>query len=104
MHSIDHLMHKINHLMHSIDRSMHAINHFMHLMNRSMHLINYTQFEIFIIHFNPSPLALHDCSALTSTADLCFAWQGIQPTVLQLFLRYSFSRDLQCTNVSEFIS
>ena len=104
MHSIDHLMHSINHLMHLIDHLMHAINHFMHLMNRSMHLINYIQFEIFIIHFKPFALALHDCSALTSTADLCFAWQGIQPTVLQLFLRYSFSRDLQCTNVSEFIS
>ena len=33
-----------------------------------------------------------------------FAWQDIQPTVLQLFLRYSFSRDLQCTNAPELTS
>ena len=46
---------------------------------------------------------IHDQGS-KSTADLCFAWQGIQPTVLQLFLRYSFSRDLQCTNASELIS
>ena len=40
---------------------------------------------------------IHDQGS-KSTADLCFAWQGIQPTVLQFFLRYSFSRDLQCTS------
>ena len=46
---------------------------------------------------------IHDQGS-KSTADLCFTWQGIQPTVLQLFLRYSFSRDLHCTNASELIS
>ena len=44
---------------------------------------------------------IHDQGS-KSTADLCFAWQGIQPTVLQLFLR--FSRDLQCTNAPELIT
>ena len=63
------------------------------------------RFEIFMIHFNPLHWrCMHDCSALTSTADLCFAWQGIQPTVLQLILRYLFSRDLQYTNAPELIS
>ena len=51
MHSIDHLMHSINHLMNLINHLMHSIDH---AINYFMHLINYTQFEIFIIHFNPS--------------------------------------------------
>ena len=33
---------------------------------------------------------------------LCFAWKGIQPTVLQLFLRYSVET-YKCTNASELI-
>ena len=32
---------------------------------------------------------LHGCCTLTSTVDFLLAWQGTQPTVLQLFLRYS---------------
>ena len=39
---------------------------------------------------------------LTSTADFA-AWQGTQPTVLQLFLRYSVEI-YKCANASELIS
>ena len=42
------------------------------------------------------------CCTLTSTADFA-AWQGTQPTVLQLFLRYSVEI-YKCANASELIS
>ena len=122
----------INHLMHSIDHSLHAINHFMHLINRSMHLINYFMYSInhlihshlmnhcickcrlsspslkllsiFIIHFNPSHwrcMTVVLWPQLLTCALLGKAFS--QLFYRELFLRYLFSRDLQCINASELI-
>ena len=44
--------------------------------------------------------ALKQSCTLTSTADSLLAWQGTQPTVLQLFLRYSVEI-YKCAHASE---
>ena len=44
--------------------------------------------------------ALKRSCTLTSTADFLLAWQGTQPTVLQLFLQYSVEI-YKCAHASE---
>ena len=62
-----------------------------------------TRFDIilFNIHKTTSHWQSPGCCTLTSTADFA-AWQGTQPTVLQLFLRYSVEI-YKCANASELI-
>ena len=63
-----------------------------------------TRFDIilFNIHKTTSRWQSPGCCTLTSTADFA-AWQGTQPTVLQLFLRYSVEI-YKCANASQLIS
>ena len=60
----------------------------------------YTRFDI-NIHKTTSRWHLPGCCTLTSTGAFA-AWQGTQPTVLQLFLKYSVEI-YKCANVSELI-